>query len=143
MVLYFFASMTGVHIGMQYPNTRSAVATSLGIVFFLFVGVATCMWIMIAFSGQFEAQLQPFLAFVLGGGIGLYVSLGARNPSTAIALASFGCPLITFYAITSLLLGQPMWVFMAIVTAYLFTSIAMLIPAIDEFDVATGRTTAD
>ncbi|MDO5581826.1 MAG: ABC transporter permease subunit [Planctomycetia bacterium] len=142
-VLYFFAAMVGVHIGMQYSNTRSAVATSLGIVFFLFIGIATCMWIMIAFSGSFEAQLQPFLAFVIGGGIGLYVSLGARNPSSAIALASFACPLATFYAITSLLLGQPHWVFFSIVGAYLFTSIAMLIPAIDEFDVATGRTTID
>lgn len=142
-VLYFFAAMVGVHIGMQYPNTRSAVATSLGIVFFLFIGIATCMWIMIAFSGSFEAQLQPFLAFVIGGGIGLYVSLGARNPSSAIALASFVCPLATFYAITSLLLGQPHWVFFSIVGAYLFTSVAMLIPAIDEFDVATGRTTID
>lgn len=142
-VLFFFVAMVGVHIGMQYDNTRSAVATSLGIIFFLFVGIATCMWIMIAFSGSFEAQLQPFLAFMLGGGIGLYISLGARNPSSAIALASFTCPLATFYAITSLLLGQTQWVFFAIVLAYSFTSVALLIPAVDEFDVATGRTTAD
>ena len=142
-VLFFFVAMVGVHIGMQYDNTRSAVATSLGIIFFLFVGIATCMWIMIAFSGSFEAQLQPFLAFMLGGGIGLYISLGARNPSSAIALASFICPLATFYAITSLLLGQTHWVFFVIVLAYSFTTIALLIPAVDEFDVATGRTTAD
>ncbi|MDO5554996.1 MAG: ABC transporter permease subunit [Planctomycetia bacterium] len=143
LILYFFVAMVGIHIGMQYDNTRSAVATSLGIIFFLFVGIATCMWIMVAFSGSFEAQLQPFLAFMIGGGVGLYVSLGARNPSSAIALASFMCPLATFYAITSLLLGQSHWVFFSIAGAYLFTSIAMLIPAIDEFDVATGRTTAD
>ncbi|MDO4586977.1 MAG: ABC transporter permease subunit [Planctomycetia bacterium] len=142
-VLYFFVAMIGVHIGMQYDNTKNAVATSLGIIFFLFVGIATCMWIMIAFSGSFEAQLQPFLAFMIGGGIGLYICLGSRNPSSAIALASFCCPLATFYAITSLLLGQTQLVFISVVSAYLFTSIAMLIPAIDEFDVATGRTTAD
>ncbi len=143
LVLSFFAAMVGIHIGMQYSNTRSAIATSLGIVFFLFIGIATCMWIMIAFSGSFEAQLQPFLAFVIGGSIGLYICLGARNPSAAIALASFICPLATFYAITSLLLGKPYGVFVSIVGAYLFASISMLIPAVDEFDVATGRTTAD
>ena len=142
-VLYFFVAMVGVHIGMQYVNTKSAVATSLGVVFFLFIGIATCIWIMLAFSGSFESQLQPFLAFMIGGGVGLYICLGLRNPSSAIALASFALPLATFYAITSLLLGQTHWVFFSVVGAYLFTTIAMLIPAIDEFDVATGRTTAD
>lgn len=142
-VLYAFVAMVGVHIGMQYLNTKSAVATSLGVVFFLFIGIATCIWIMLAFSGSFESQLQPFLAFMIGGGVGLYICLGAKNPSSAIALASFFCPLATFYAITSLLLGQPHWVFLSIVGAYTFATVAMLIPAVDEFDVATGRTTAD
>ncbi len=143
LVLYFFVAMIGVHIGLQYENTRNASATSLGIVFFLFVGVAVCIWTMLAFSGSFEAQLQPFLAFMLGGGIGLYVALGARNPSKAIALASFALPPATFYAATSFMLGKPFLVFVAIVAAYFFASLAMLIPAIDEFDVATGRSTAD
>ncbi len=143
LTLYFFAAMIGIHIGMQYLNTRSALATSLGIIFFLFVGIATCVWIMLAFSGSFESQLQPFLAFMLGGGVGLYLCLGARNPSSAIALASFILPLATFYAVTCFLLGQFHWVFLSVVAAYLFTVIAMLIPAIDEFDLATGRTTAD
>ena len=143
LVLYFFVAMIGVHIGLQYENTRTASATSLGVVFFLFVGVAVCIWTMLAFSGSFEAQLQPFLAFMLGGGIGLYVALGARNPSRAIALASFTLPPATFYAATSFMLGKPFLVFVAIVAAYFFASLAMLIPAIDEFDVATGRSTAD
>ncbi|MBP5621385.1 MAG: hypothetical protein J6X44_05165 [Thermoguttaceae bacterium] len=143
LVLYFFVAMIGVHIGLQYDNTRSASATSLGVVFFLFVGVAVCIWTMLAFSGSFEAQLQPFLAFMLGGGVGLYVALGARNPSKAIALASFALPPATFYAATSFMLGKPFLVFVAIVAAYFFASLAMLIPAIDEFDVATGRATAD
>ena len=142
-ILYFFVAVVGVHIGMQYTNTRSAVATSLGVVFFLFIGIATCIWIMLAFSGSFESQLQPFLAFMIGGGVGLYIALGLRNPSSAIALASFIAPPATFYAITSFLLGQSHWVFFAIAGAYAFATIAMLIPAIDEFDVATGRTTAD
>ncbi|MCL2118794.1 MAG: ABC transporter permease [Planctomycetaceae bacterium] len=142
-ILYSFVAMVGVHIGMQYENTRNAVAVSLGVVFFLFLGISACMWIMVAFSGSFGAQLQPFLAFMVGGGVGLYAVLGAKNPSAAIGLASFLLPVMTFYAITSLLLGFYHYVFVATVIAYGFTTVAMLIPAIDEFDVATGRTTAD
>jgi len=139
-VLYGFAAMLGVHAGMAYENSRSAIGTSLGTVFFLFLGVATCMRIMLAFSGQFEAQL-PFLGLIVFGGAGLYLALGVRNPSAAIGLASFACPLVTFYAITSYFMSQNHLAFVAIVVAYGFTTIAMLIPAIDEFDVATGRTT--
>lgn len=143
LVLYLFVAMIGVHIGLQYENTRNATATSLGVVFFLFVGVAVCIWTMLAFSGSFEAQLQPFLAFMIGGGVGLYAALGARNPSKAIALASFTLPPATFYAATSFMLGKPFLVFVSVVAAYFFASLAMLVPAIDEFDVATGRATAD
>ena len=140
-VLYAFVAMLGVHAGMHYANSRSAIGISLGTVFFLVVGVATCMRMMVAFSGAFEAQFQPFFVFMVGGGVGLYVSLGARNPSKAIGVASFLCPLATFYAMTSFLLDKPYLAFAAIAAAYGFTTVAMLIPAIDEFDVATGRTT--
>lgn len=140
-VLYAFSAVLGVHVGMHYANSRSAIATSLGTVFFLFLGVATCMWMMIAFSGSFEAQLQPFLAFMVGGGVGLYVALGARNPSPAIGVASFACPFATFYAITSFFLDYTLGVFLVMAAAYGFATAAMLIPAIYEFDVATGRTT--
>lgn len=142
-VLFGFVAMLGVHAGLNYVNSRHAIATSLGTVFFLFVGVAVCMRVMLAFSGSFQAQLHPFLAFMIGGGAGLYMALGVRNPSNAIALASFACPLATFYALTSLFLGQTHLVFVTIVAAYSFATAAMLIPAIDEFDVATGRTTLD
>lgn len=140
-VLAIFTAVLGLHVGMNYFNTRSAVATSLGTLFFLFIGVATCMRMMVAFSGSFQAQLQPFLAFTVGGGIGLYVALGARNPSTAIGLASFLCPFATFYAITSFLLNYTLAVFLVTAGAYGFMTAAMLVPAIYEFDVATGRTT--
>jgi hypothetical protein len=139
-VLYGFVAMLGVHAGMAYDNSRSAIATSLGTVFFLFLGVAVCMWIMLKFSGQFEVQL-PFLGLIVFGGAGLYLALGVRNPSTAIGVASFLCPLVTFYAITSFFMRQHHLAFVALVAAYGFTTLAMLIPAIDEFDVATGRTT--
>jgi ABC-type transport system involved in multi-copper enzyme maturation permease subunit len=141
-VLYFFVAVLGLHVGMNYENSRTAVATSLGTVFFLSLGVATCMRIITAFSGQMLAQLQPFLVFMIGGGVGLYVALGARNPSTAIGVASFLCPLATFYAITSFLLDYTLGVFLVTAAAYGFTTAAMLIPAVYEFDVATGRTTA-
>jgi ABC-type transport system involved in multi-copper enzyme maturation permease subunit len=142
-VLYIFVAVLGIHAGMTYENSRSAVATSLGTLFFLLVGVAACMRIMVAFSGSFNAQLQPFLAFMVGGGLGLYLALGAKNPSAAIGLASFACPFATFYAITSFLLGYTLNVFLVTAATYGFATAAMLIPAVYEFDVATGRTTAE
>ena len=140
-VLFAFAAMLGIHAGMIYANSRVAIGTSLGTVFFLSLGMVTCMWIMVSFSGSFGAQLPPFVAYMAGGGVGLYVALGARNPSQAIALASFLCPFATFYAITSLLLNHTLGVFLVTAAAYGFATAAMLIPAICEFDVATGRTT--
>lgn len=142
-VLYAFVAMLGVHAGMHYTNSRYAIAASLGTVFFLFVGVATCIWMMIVFSGSFHAQFMPFFVLMVAGGIGLYIVLGARNPSTAIGVASFACPFATFYAITSYMLGSNIAAFLAMSFAYGFATVALLIPAIDEFDVATGRTTAE
>ena len=144
-VLYAFAAMLGLHAGMTYANSGVAIATSLGTLFFLFLGVAVCMRIMMAFSGSFSAQFLPFFAFMVFGGVGLYAVLGLRNPSTAIGVASFLCPIATFYAITSYLMEPPSPLAMFLVTsaAYGFTVAAMLVPAICEFDVATGRTTLD
>ena len=95
-VMNVFVAMLGVHAGMTYANSRTAIGVSLGTVFFLFVGVATCMRMMIAFSGSFHWQIQPFLAFMLGGGVGLYAALGSRNPSAAIGVASVLAPIATF-----------------------------------------------
>lgn len=138
-VLYGFVATVGLHLGMIYENTRLAAATSLGVVFFLFLGVAACMRIMVAFSGAFHAQLLPFAALGVFGGLGLYLALGARNPSTALAVASFACPLATFYALTSYLLGATLGVFLVTSAAYGFATAAMLVPALAEFDTATGR----
>ncbi len=140
-VMDAFAAMLGIHAGMIYSNSRSAIGVSVGTLLFLFIGIATCMRLMIAFSGSFQGQLQPFLAFMLGGGVGLYVALGLRNPSPAIALASFGAPVATFYIITSFILGHPLAVFLVTAATYGFATAAMLVPALYEFDVATGRTT--
>ena len=141
-VLYGFSAMLGVHAGMSYLNSRSAISVSLGTIFFLFLGIATCIRIMVAFSGEFSLQLQPFVAFMLGGGAGLYVALGARNPSQAIFWAAFLCPVATFYAIASVWIGDTLGPFLVIAGTYGFTTAAMLVPAIFEFDAITGRSTS-
>jgi ABC-type transport system involved in multi-copper enzyme maturation permease subunit len=143
LVMNLFAAVLGLHAGMSYDNSRSAIAVSLGTVFFLFLGVAICMRIMVAFPGEFVTQLAPFTAIVLAGGLGLYAALGYRNPSPAIKVASFLTPFFTFWAITSFLLNFTLSVFLVIVGTYGFATLAMLVPAIYEFDVATGRTTAE
>lgn len=139
-VMYVFVNMLGIHCGMNYANSRTAIGVSLGVVFFLFLGVVTCILIMISFSGSFQTQLWPFLSFIFGGGVGLYVSLGYRNPSPAIQLASLLLPLATFYSITSFLLSHALAVFVVTAMTYGFTTAAMMIPAIYEFDIAMGRT---
>ncbi|MEX0712707.1 MAG: ABC transporter permease subunit, partial [Pirellulales bacterium] len=140
LVMCGFVAMLGVHVGMNYVNSKSAIAASLGTVFFLFIGVAVCMRIMVAFSGSFQVQLTPFLAFIIGGGAGLYAALGWRNPSGAIQMASIICPFAIFYAITSFLIGYTLGVFLVLAFTFGFTTLTMLIPALSEFDVATGRT---
>ena len=140
-LMNLFVATLGIHAGLTYTNSRSAVAVSLGTVFFLFVGVATCMRIMISFSGSFQLQLAPFLAFMIGGSAGLFAALGARNPSQAIGLASLLLPVLTFVAITGFLQGDTLGVFLIVEFTYGLTTAAMLVPAISEFDVATGRTT--
>jgi uncharacterized membrane protein len=140
-VMFLFAAMLGVHCGMIYASSRTAITVSLGMVFFLFLGVVTCILMMISFSGSFQVQLAPFLAFIMGGAVGMYLSLGARNPSAAIAAASLIAPFATFFAITSFLLGnRELTVFLVIAGAYGFATLAMLVPAIGEFDIAMGRT---
>jgi len=139
VVLNVFVALLGIHCGTAYANSRAAIGVSLGTVFFLFVGVITCMAMMISFSSSFQGQLLPFLALILVGGVGLYVSLGARNPSAAIFSASLLLPFASFYAITSFLLGQHLAVFLVSAGVYGFTIMAMLMPAIGEFNIAMGR----
>src|SRR5690606_11771622 len=141
-VLNAFVIMLGIHAGMTYPESRTAVGVSLGTVLFLLLGVAVCMRMMVAFQTDFDTQLLAFAAFMLGGGIGLFVVLGRRNPSHALGWASMLAPWATFYVISAVL--QQGYGAATLVTPamYGFAPAAMLIPAIYEFDVATGRTTA-
>jgi ABC-type Na+ efflux pump permease subunit len=140
IILYLFVAMLGLHSGLNYVSGRSAILTSLGTVFFLCVGIAICMTIMVSFRGAFQLQLAPFLVMILGGGAALFASLGWRNPSSAIFFASFGLPLVTFYAITQFLLQiDHLYVFVALLVGYVFTTAAMMIPALSEFDVSLER----
>jgi ABC-type transport system involved in multi-copper enzyme maturation permease subunit len=139
VVMNIFVASLGIHCGMTYANSRRAISVSLGTVFFLFLGIITCLILMISFSGSFQSQLPPFLAFIVGGGVGLYVALGYRNPSAALAFACGVLPLAMFFAITSLLLGRPLSVFLVITVIYAFATLAMLMPALGEYNIAMGR----
>jgi ABC-type transport system involved in multi-copper enzyme maturation permease subunit len=140
-VLVFFAAVLGLHAGLSHASSRRAIAVALGTVAFLFVGVATAMRIMVAFGSSFELQLAPFLAVIVGGAVGLYAALSARNPSPAIGWASALLPALTFVAITGFLQGNALQVFLVAAVAYGFATLAMLVPAIGAFDLLTGRTT--
>ncbi|WP_302119107.1 ABC transporter permease [Allorhodopirellula heiligendammensis] len=134
--LYVFVTTLGIHSGLNYVSGRTATLASLGTVFFLCVGIAICMTIMVSFRGAFQLQLAPFLVMILGGGAALFAALGWRNPSSAIFTAAFALPLITFYAITQFLLQTDhLYVAAALIFGYGFTTAAMLIPALSEFDV--------
>ena len=139
--LIFFAAVLGLYAGLSHTASRRAIAVALGTVAFLFVGVATAMRIMVAFGSSFELQLAPFLAVIVGGAIGLYAALSARNPSPAIGWASALLPALTFVAITGFLQGNALQVFLVAAAAYGFATLAMLVPAIGAFDLLTGRTT--
>ncbi|QDU88312.1 ABC-2 family transporter protein [Pirellulimonas nuda] len=137
-----FAAVLGLHAGMIYPNSQHAIATSIGTLLFLFLGVSFCMRMMVELSESFDKQLVPFLGFMAGGGLALFAALAWRNPSRAMMLACFSAPAATFYAITSFLLMNYSGVFLASIAACGFFTAAMLVPALAEFDVATGRTAA-
>ncbi|MGI9178638.1 MAG: ABC transporter permease [Pirellulales bacterium] len=140
-ILTFFVTVLGVYAGLSHQTSRQAIAVAVGIVAFLFVGVATAMRIMVAFGGSFELQLAPFLAAIVGGAVGLYAALSARNPSPAIGWTSALLPALTFVAITGFLQGSSLQVFLVVLAAYGFGTLALLVPAIAAFDLLTGRTT--
>ena len=139
LTLNVFVVMLGIHCGMSYDGSRQAIGASLGTVFFLFLGVVTSMIMMISFTGSVEAQLAPFLACLIGGGIGLFLALGRHTPSPAIALGSALLPLVMFFSITNLLLEKYLSVLIALVGGYGFTTWAMMMPRLSEFLVASDR----
>ncbi len=142
-VLVMFAVMLGLHAGLTYENSRSAIGNSLGTMFFLLVGIFIFMLLLVEARSSFAIQMQSFIVFIGLGSIGLYTSLTHKNPSNALTIAAVMLPFLTFYAITDFLLGGSLGVCFWICVAYGFASIAMLVPSISDFDVALGRTTHD
>ncbi len=143
LVLVVFAGMLGLHGGISFDSSRSAIANSLGTMFFLFLGIFICMMLILEARSSFWLQLPSFLVFILGGAIGLSASLTHKNPSPALTMSAFILPFFTFYVITGYLLHETLGVWLVLTATYGFTTLAMLIPAVSEFDVALGRTTGD
>jgi ABC-type transport system involved in multi-copper enzyme maturation permease subunit len=143
LMLVAFSAMLGIHAGLAFENSRTAIANSLGTMFFLFLGIFVCMMLILEARSSFFLQLPSFLVFILGGSLGLSASLTHKNPSAALTLSAFTLPFFTFYAITGFLLHDTLGVWLVISLAYGFTTVAMLVPAVSEFDVALGRTTLD
>jgi len=141
--LVLFVAMLGLHAGLSFSRSRTAIANSLGTVFFLFIGIFVCMMLIVEARSSFGMQLTPFLVFILGGSLGLWASLTHRRPSPALTFSAAVLPFLTFYAISMFVLDSNLGVAVSVFCAYGFTTIAMLIPAISEFTVAIGRSQAE
>lgn len=143
LMLAGFAAMLGMHSGLTYDNSRSAIGNSLGTMFFLFLGIFVCMMLIVEARSSFMLQLPSFLIFILGGSLGLWASLTHKNPSPALTLSALLLPFFTFYAITGFLLNDTLGIWLVVTATYGFTTLAMLVPAISEFDMTLGRSTND
>ncbi len=141
-LLCHFSAMLGLHAALTYTNSRVAIANSLGTIFFLMVGILICATLIILSDREFGRQLLSFLIFIGAGSVALFGSLGAKNPSNAIALVALNTPFWSFYCIISLLRGDISAAFLFSAGVYGFALMAMLVPAVSEFDIALGRTSA-
>ncbi|MDA1163585.1 MAG: ABC transporter permease [Planctomycetota bacterium] len=141
--LVAFAAMLGLHSGLGFASSRQAIANSMGTIFFLFIGIFILMILLVETRGSFGNQIGAFILFIGVGSLGLGQSLTYRNPSPALWMAGGLLPVLTFYAITTFLLNGTLGVCLSIAAAYGFTTLAMLVPAVSEFDVALGRSTSD
>jgi ABC-type transport system involved in multi-copper enzyme maturation permease subunit len=141
-MLCHFAAMLGLHAGITYTNSRVAVAHSLGTIFFLMAGIGICAFLIILSDREFGRQLLSFMIFIGAGSVALFGSLGARNPSQAIALVAILTPFWTFYCVISLINGEFLAAFLFSMGIYGFFLMAMLVPAVSDFDIALGRTNA-
>ena len=142
LLLCHFSAMLGLHSAISFTSSRTAIANSLGTIFFLMAGILLCSYLIILSDQVFGRQLLSFMIFIGAGSVALFGSLGAKNPSRAIALVSLLTPFWTFYCIISLLHGDIMAAFLVSVGVYGFALMAMLVPAVGDFDIALGRTSA-
>ncbi len=146
LVLMAFTIMLGIHVALRTVKARLAILYSIGTVFFLTVGTMLTIYLIII-GGQFEYQWTSFILF-LGIGIGgLWLVLGGREPSVAISVASWACPLGMFYGITSVIIGNPrtgasgdvLWPFLVVIGSFGFGIAAMMVPMLSEFNVALAH----
>ncbi len=142
LLLCHFAAMLGLHAAITYTSSRTAVANSLGTIFFLMVGILLCSFLIALSDREFGRQLLSFMIFIGAGSVALFGSLGSKNPSQAIAWVSVVTPFWTFYCIISLVNGDLMAAFLVSAGVYGFAILAMLVPAVGDFDIALGRTNA-
>ena len=139
LTLVVFAATLGLHSGLGHANSRAAIANSLGTMFFLFVGIFICLMLVVEARASLLVQLPAFLVFILGGSIGLMISLRQTTPSPALLISALLLPFMTFYALTGFLIGNTLGICLVLVAMYGFTTVAMLVPAVSEFDLALGR----
>jgi ABC-type transport system involved in multi-copper enzyme maturation permease subunit len=142
LLLCHFSAMLGLHAAITYTNSRTAIANSLGTIFFLMVGILICAYLIMLSDREFARQLLSFLIFIGAGSVALFGSLGSKNPSNAIALVSLLTPFWTFYCVISLINGDILAAFLFSMGIYGFALLAMLVPAVGDFDIALGRTSA-
>ncbi len=142
LLLCHFSAMLGLHAAITYTSSRTAVANSLATIFFLMVGILLCAFLIVLNNQEFARQLLSFMIFIGAGSVALFGSLGAKNPSNAIALVAILTPFWTFYCIISLVNGDIMAAFLVSAGVYGFAILAMLVPAVGDFDIALGRTSA-
>ncbi len=142
LLLCHFSAMLGLHSAITYTSSRTAVASSLATIFFLMVGILLCAFLIVLNNQEFGRQLLSFMIFIGAGSVALFGSMGAKNPSNAIALVAILTPFWTFYCIISLVNGDIMAAFLVSAGVYGFAILAMLIPAVGDFDIALGRTGA-
>ena len=142
LLLCHFSAMLGLHSAITYTSSRTAVANSLATIFFLMVGILLCAFLIVLNNQEFARQLLSFMIFIGAGSVALFGSLGAKNPSNAIALVAILTPFWTFYCIISLVNGDIMAAFLVSLGVYGFAILAMVVPAVGDFDIALGRTSA-
>ena len=136
-ILYVFVVMLGLHSGLNYVAGRTAILASLGTVFFLCVGIAICMTIMVSFVVPFSfSWLISRDDSRRRCGTVCIVELAESVLSDILCFIRFA--LVTFYAITQFLLQTDhLYVFFALLVGYVFTTAAM-IPSLSDFDVSSS-----
>jgi ABC-type transport system involved in multi-copper enzyme maturation permease subunit len=148
LVLLAFVMVLGLHVALRVQNSRMAIINALGTVFFLTIGTAVCIS-LILINGRFEYQWTSFMLFIAAAIGGLWWVLNGERPSSALTLASLLCPVAVIYTVIDILVAKPgseetadpLLPLLVIGGAFGFTVAAMLVPLISEFDVALGRTT--